>query len=199
MCAQLLAAIIAASVENEGSRGWTSFTLLIIELNLIVWVSGRAGGRAKGALLLPLPQPLSLPPPLLPLLPLHPAMHPACGRSPHLPNSRPPDGQPVKLVLPAQVGYYTDRNAGNAVRELEALAAPTALCRRDGAWADLPVRELVPGDLIQLKGGDIIPADCTVGWGRAVQDRGAGQARPAWPPGACSRGAAGLRSAAAGG
>lgn len=50
----LAAAIISAAVPNDGSRGWTSFTLLIIELNLIVWV-----------------------------------------------------------------GYFTDRNAGNAIKELE--------------------------------------------------------------------------------
>jgi H+-transporting ATPase len=60
------------------------------------------------------------------------------------------------------VGYYTDRNAGNAVKELQELAAPTALCRRDGEWRDLAVKELVPGDVVALKGGDVIPADCIV-------------------------------------
>jgi hypothetical protein len=34
----LAAAIISATVEVEGGRGWTSFVLLILELNLIVWV-----------------------------------------------------------------------------------------------------------------------------------------------------------------
>ena len=43
------------------------------------------------------------------------------------------------------------------------LAAPQAMVRRDGAWVELPVRELVVGDLVALKGGDIIPADCKVG------------------------------------
>jgi magnesium-transporting ATPase (P-type) len=33
---------------------------------------------------------------------------------------------------------------------------------RDGSWEELAVRELVPGDLVALKGGDIIPADCQV-------------------------------------
>ena len=34
-----------------------------------------------------------------------------------------------------------------------------AMCKRDGVWRKLPSRQLVPGDLIQLKGGDNIPAD----------------------------------------
>ena len=36
---QLVAAIISASVKNDGDRGWTSFVLLVVELNIIVWVS----------------------------------------------------------------------------------------------------------------------------------------------------------------
>lgn len=36
------------------------------------------------------------------------------------------------------------------------------MCRRDGSWTDTKVSELVMGDLIQLKGGDVIPADAKV-------------------------------------
>ena len=42
------------------------------------------------------------------------------------------------------------------------LAAPTAMCKRNGKWATIAVKELVVGDLIQLKGGDVIPADSRV-------------------------------------
>jgi hypothetical protein len=35
---QIAAAVVSASVQNDGDRGWTSFVLLLIELNLIVWV-----------------------------------------------------------------------------------------------------------------------------------------------------------------
>ena len=45
----------------------------------------------------------------------------------------------------------------------QALSAPTAVVVRDGEEQELPVRELVPGDLILLKAGDVIPADCEVG------------------------------------
>ena len=36
------------------------------------------------------------------------------------------------------------------------------MCKRDGKWQVLAVKELVVGDLIQLKGGDVIPADARV-------------------------------------
>ena len=45
---------------------------------------------------------------------------------------------------------------------LQALLSPSAQCKRDGEWREIEARELVPGDLIQLKGGDVIPADAKV-------------------------------------
>lgn len=36
------------------------------------------------------------------------------------------------------------------------------MCRRDDNWTDIRVSDLVVGDLIQLKGGDVIPADAKV-------------------------------------
>lgn len=45
---------------------------------------------------------------------------------------------------------------------LQALLSPSAQCKRDGEWKEIEARELVPGDLIQLKGGDVIPADAKV-------------------------------------
>ena len=45
---------------------------------------------------------------------------------------------------------------------LQELSAPNAMCLRDDAWADIRVSELVVGDLIQVKGGDVIPADAKV-------------------------------------
>ena len=36
------------------------------------------------------------------------------------------------------------------------------MAKRDGEWRTLEVRELVPGDVIELKGGDVIPADAVV-------------------------------------
>ena len=38
----------------------------------------------------------------------------------------------------------------------------TAVVKRDGNWRTLEVRELVPGDVIELSGGDVVPADAVV-------------------------------------
>ena len=46
---------------------------------------------------------------------------------------------------------------------MQELSAPAAVVKRDGEWKTLEVRELVPGDLIELKGGDVIPGDAVVG------------------------------------
>ena len=49
MPAQITAAIVSAAVPVDGGRGWTSFGLLLFELNLIVWVgyySDRNAGNA---------------------------------------------------------------------------------------------------------------------------------------------------------
>lgn len=49
LCMQVVAAIVSAAVPNDGGRGWTSFVLLLIELNLICfvgWSSERNAGNA---------------------------------------------------------------------------------------------------------------------------------------------------------
>ena len=58
---------------------------------------------------------------------------------------------------------------------MQELSAPTALCKRDGKWVELPVKELVVGDLIQLKGGDVIPADARVPYPLTHRDRVCGE------------------------
>jgi H+-transporting ATPase len=63
------------------------------------------------------------------------------------------------LVANAVVGYTEEHQAGNAIEALKAKLAITARVRRDGAWVTPPARELVPGDVIRLRLGDIVPAD----------------------------------------
>jgi H+-transporting ATPase len=47
---QIIAAILSIAIPNEGSRAWTSFTLLLIELNLIVWVGWYTDRNAGNAI-----------------------------------------------------------------------------------------------------------------------------------------------------
>ena len=63
------------------------------------------------------------------------------------------------LVANGVVGYTEERQAGNAIDALKAKLAITARVIRDGASVSAPARELVPGDVIRLRLGDIVPAD----------------------------------------
>ncbi|WP_417827260.1 plasma-membrane proton-efflux P-type ATPase [Thalassospira sp.] len=65
----------------------------------------------------------------------------------------------VMLVLNAGVGFWQEFKADNAIAALKQRLAPEARVLRDGTWSDLPAPELVPGDIIRIKLGDIIPAD----------------------------------------
>jgi H+-transporting ATPase len=63
------------------------------------------------------------------------------------------------LFANAVVGFWEERQAGNAIDALKAKLAIKARVRRDGKWINPPARELVPGDAIRLRLGDIVPAD----------------------------------------
>ncbi|MDJ0313599.1 plasma-membrane proton-efflux P-type ATPase [Arthrobacter sp. H35-D1] len=65
----------------------------------------------------------------------------------------------VLLLANALVGWSEERQAGNAIEALRAKLAVTARVRRDGTWVTPAARDLVPGDVIRLRLGDIIPAD----------------------------------------
>jgi H+-transporting ATPase len=72
-----------------------------------------------------------------------------------------PDFFIILLLLLANgvVGYIEERQAGNAIEALKARLAINARVKRDDAWTTSPARELVPGDVIRLRLGDIVPAD----------------------------------------
>eukprot|EP01138_Halocafeteria_seosinensis_P015091 gb/GECG01015404.1/.p1 GENE.gb/GECG01015404.1/~~gb/GECG01015404.1/.p1 ORF type:complete len:1101 (+),score=150.66 gb/GECG01015404.1/:1-3303(+) len=57
------------------------------------------------------------------------------------------------------VGFYEEHNAGNAIAALKQQLAPKCFAFRNGEWHSISARELVPGDYIQVKLGDVIPAD----------------------------------------
>jgi H+-transporting ATPase len=65
----------------------------------------------------------------------------------------------VLLVSNAAVGFFEERQAGDAIEALKARLAIKARVKRDGKWVTPPARELVPGDVIRLRLGDIVPAD----------------------------------------
>ena len=63
------------------------------------------------------------------------------------------------LFTNAIVGFWEERQAGNAIAALKAKLAINARVKRDGKWINPAARELVPGDVIRLRMGDIVPAD----------------------------------------
>jgi H+-transporting ATPase len=63
------------------------------------------------------------------------------------------------LVANAVVGFWEEREASNAIEALKAKLAVKARVKRDGKWITPPARELVPGDVIRMRLGDIVPAD----------------------------------------
>ena len=65
----------------------------------------------------------------------------------------------VLLFANAVVGFWEEHEAGNAIAALKATLAIKARVKRDGKWVNPAARELVPGDAIRLRLGDIVPAD----------------------------------------
>jgi Mg2+-importing ATPase len=68
----------------------------------------------------------------------------------------------VMVVLGVGLRFYQEMRADNAAAALQAMVSNTATLVRDGAEAEVPLRNLVPGDIIRLAAGDMVPADVRV-------------------------------------
>ncbi len=73
------------------------------------------------------------------------------------------------LLANAAVGFWEEFQAGNAIEALKSKLAVRARVRRDGKWISMAPRELVPGDVIRLRLGDIVPADACLLEGDPVE------------------------------
>ena len=67
------------------------------------------------------------------------------------------------------VGFWEEHQAGNAIAALKATLAIKARVKRDGKWITQAARELVPGDVIRVRLGDIVPADARLLEGHPVE------------------------------
>ncbi|MBN2983479.1 calcium-translocating P-type ATPase, SERCA-type [Cohnella algarum] len=63
------------------------------------------------------------------------------------------------IILNGVLGFFQEFRAERSLRALKELAAPNAKVIRGGSLHVVPARELVPGDLVLLEGGDRVPAD----------------------------------------
>ncbi|KAI9874307.1 MAG: hypothetical protein M1830_009894, partial [Pleopsidium flavum] len=63
------------------------------------------------------------------------------------------------IVLNVVIGFYQEFQAEKKMDSLRSLSSPSAAVLRDSNIQTIPTAELVPGDIVQVKTGDTIPAD----------------------------------------
>jgi H+-transporting ATPase len=63
------------------------------------------------------------------------------------------------LLLNAVVAFWQEHKADNAINLLKQRLAAKAHVLRDGKWTELAAKEIVPGDVVRIRLGDIVPAD----------------------------------------
>ncbi len=65
----------------------------------------------------------------------------------------------LMVILGVSLRFVQESRADNAAARLKAMITVTATALRDGQYKEIPLKELVPGDIVKLSAGDMIPAD----------------------------------------
>jgi Mg2+-importing ATPase len=68
----------------------------------------------------------------------------------------------VMVILGVVLRFFQEMRADNAAEKLQAMVSNTATLVRDGTETEVPLKQLVPGDIIRLAAGDMVPADVRV-------------------------------------
>jgi len=63
------------------------------------------------------------------------------------------------LVFNAVLGFFEEHQASNALQALKNALALKAKVLRDGSWSEIDAKEIVPGDIVRIRLGDVVPAD----------------------------------------
>jgi Mg2+-importing ATPase len=66
------------------------------------------------------------------------------------------------VFLSGLLGYFQERGAVNALEKLLQIVESKVSTLRDGKEEKIPIEKLVPGDVVILRIGDLVPADCTL-------------------------------------
>ena len=74
------------------------------------------------------------------------------------------------LLLNGMVGFWEEHQAANAIEALKERLAKQARVNRDGGWMTVSAEQLVPGDLIVVERGDVVPADGRIADGTVQAD-----------------------------
>jgi Mg2+-importing ATPase len=64
------------------------------------------------------------------------------------------------VVISGLLGFWQEHSASNAVKKLLAIVQIKAAVFRDGNQQEIPLEDIVPGDIVILNAGDIVPGDC---------------------------------------
>jgi Mg2+-importing ATPase len=66
------------------------------------------------------------------------------------------------VLFSGLLGFWQERGAADAIAKLLAMVEVKARILRDGKLKDIPLDEVVPGDIVQVSAGDNIPGDCLI-------------------------------------
>jgi len=66
------------------------------------------------------------------------------------------------VIISGLLGFWQERGAVHAVEKLLAIVAVKARVLRDGEAKETPMENVVPGDVVQLAAGDVVPGDCRI-------------------------------------
>ena len=68
----------------------------------------------------------------------------------------------IIILILITVGFFQEYKAERAIKALKQMITPTSIVIRDGKEMEIPSRKIVPGDVLVLRTGEKIPADCLV-------------------------------------
>lgn len=63
------------------------------------------------------------------------------------------------VLLGVGINFWQSYRSQQAAERLRAMVTPTATVCRDGHWQEIGLSKIVPGDLVRLAAGDLVPAD----------------------------------------
>ena len=66
------------------------------------------------------------------------------------------------VVVSVSVTFYQEYTARDEAEKLRKMIRNTATVVREGAVREIPLKFLVPGDMVRLSAGDLVPADCRI-------------------------------------
>ncbi|WP_372076487.1 cation-translocating P-type ATPase [Vibrio amylolyticus] len=68
----------------------------------------------------------------------------------------------VIILINTGIAFWQELKAQKGMEALKEMAAPEAEVMRDGKWISVPAKTLVPGDIVKINTGDILPADVRI-------------------------------------